>query len=126
MKTLINNRTQHSHKGNDTLKWVFVITLFFLGIGANYYWHELVWSLRFSLGLVLACVMLALVAYTKKGKAAWNFAGEARIEMRKVVWPAQKETVQVAVMIVVVVFIMAIILWCVDSSLMWIISKLTG
>lgn len=125
MKAKLNSHSAaHSH--GDLLKWALVISLLIAGIAANYHWHELIWSLRFALGIILVCIILGLAAWTKKGKAAWGFIGEARTEMRKVVWPARKETMQVAAMIVIVVILMAIILWCVDSVLMWVVSKLTG
>lgn len=125
MKAKLNNRSD-PHSRGDFLKWTLVFSLLVVGLAANYYWHDFFWSLRFALGIILVCVILGLVAWTKKGKAAWGFVGQARVEMRKVVWPARKETMQVAIMIVIVVMLMAIILWCVDSVLMWVVSKLTG
>jgi preprotein translocase subunit SecE len=114
------------HSQGDLIKWMLASALLTVGIAANYHWHDLAWSLRFAVGIILISVLLGLVVWTKKGKLAWRFAKEARTEMRKVVWPARKETTQVAIMIVIVVVLMAIILWCVDSILMWIVSKLIG
>lgn len=125
MKAKLDSRSEQHSKG-DLLKWMLVSALLIIGIGANYRWHDLVWSLRFAIGIVLVSVIVGLVAWTKKGKLAWRFTKEARTEMRKVVWPTRKETTQIAMMIVMVVMLMAIILWCVDSVLMWFVSKLIG
>jgi preprotein translocase subunit SecE len=60
------------------------------------------------------------------GKAAWEFRREAIIEVRKVVWPTRKETVQTTMVVLVVVIIMAILLWALDSMLAWAVRYLTG
>jgi preprotein translocase subunit SecE len=125
MKVKLDNRSKQYSQG-DLLKWMLASALLAIGIAANYHWHDLAWSLRFAVAIVLVSVLLGLIAWTKKGKLAWRFLKEARTEMRKVVWPTRKETIQVAIMIGIVVALMAIILWCLDSILMWVVSKLIG
>lgn len=125
MKAKLENRSKQYSQG-DLLKWMLASALLAIGIAANYHWHELAWSLRFALGIILVSALLGLVVWTKKGKLAWRFMKEARTEMRKVVWPTRQETTQVSIMIAIVVVLMAIILWCVDSILMWVVSKLIG
>jgi len=63
---------------------------------------------------------------TGKGRAAWRFFAEARAEVRKVVWPTRQETLQTSLAIFVGVFIMALILWAVDSALFALVRWLTG
>ena len=125
MKAKLDNRRKQYSQG-DLPKWMLASALLGIGIASNYHWHDLAWSLRFAVGIILVSILLGLVAWTRKGKLAWRFVKEARAELRKVVWPTRKETTQVAIMIVVVVVLMAIILWCVDSILMWVVSKLIG
>ena len=47
-------------------------------------------------------------------------------ELRKVVWPTRVETGQTTAIVVVVVLIVALILWALDSLFAWIIASLIG
>jgi len=55
---------------------------------------------------------------------AREFLGEVQIEVKKVTWPTQKETVAGTVSVVVVVAIVAVALFGVDSVLAWTMSVL--
>ena len=110
----------------DTLKWMIVLALIAIGvIGNSYYAGE---SLLYR---VLALVALASVAAgvaltTQKGAAFREMLKEARIELRKVVWPTRVETGQTTAIVVVVVLIVALVLWALDSLFAWIIASLIG
>jgi preprotein translocase subunit SecE len=56
----------------------------------------------------------------------WQFAGDARNEVRKVVWPTRQETLQTTLIVIVMVLILGIILWLFDRMLMSILRFLTG
>jgi len=45
-----------------------------------------------------------------------RFFSEVRAEARKVVWPERKETMQSTLMVVVMVLILSLFLWLVDSG----------
>ena len=51
---------------------------------------------------------------------------EARVELRKVVWPTRVETGQTTAIVIVVVLVVALILWALDSLFAWIIASLIG
>ena len=110
----------------DTLKWVIVFAFIAIGvIGNSYYAGE---SLLYR---ILALVALATVAAgvaltTQKGAAFREMLKEARIELRKVVWPTRVETGQTTAIVVVVVLIVALVLWALDSLFAWIIASLIG
>jgi preprotein translocase subunit SecE len=53
-----------------------------------------------------------------------EFLGEVQIEVKKVTWPTQKETVAGTVSVVVVVAIVSVALFGVDSVLAWTMSML--
>ena len=59
-------------------------------------------------------------------KAAWDLAKEARVEIRKVVWPSREETTQTTLIVVAVVIFVALILWGLDSGLSWLIKGIIG
>jgi len=63
---------------------------------------------------------------TEKGAWAWNLAKEARVEVRKVVWPTTQETTQTTLIVVAVVIVVALILWGLDSSLSWGVRGVIG
>ena len=63
---------------------------------------------------------------TAKGQSFFNLVKEARIEIRKVVWPTRQETTQTTLMVVAVVLVMALLLWGLDSLLGWIVSSIVG
>jgi preprotein translocase subunit SecE len=52
-----------------------------------------------------------------------KFVREVQVEAKKVVWPERKETVQATIMVVVMVLLISLFLWLVDSSLSWLVQK---
>jgi preprotein translocase subunit SecE len=63
---------------------------------------------------------------TAQGKAVIAFSKDARLELRKVVWPSRPETTQTTLMVIVLVIVMSLILWGIDTFLMWAIGWMTG
>ena len=74
-----------------------------------------------GIGLALLVALQSLV-----GKAAWAVVRDSRNELRKVVWPTRPETLQTTAIILVVVLILGIMLWGVDSLLLLALEFLTG
>ncbi|HHM05553.1 MAG TPA: preprotein translocase subunit SecE [Gammaproteobacteria bacterium] len=110
----------------DKIKWLVAALLLAGGIAAFYYFSEtsILWRV---LGLLLVGGVAAGVALqTAKGRAVLSYFAEAQVEMRKVVWPTAKETHQTTGIIMVVVVIVAVFLWGLDSFLVWSVKLLTG
>ncbi|EKD94409.1 MAG: hypothetical protein ACD_26C00065G0007, partial [uncultured bacterium] len=42
-----------------------------------------------------------------------------RIELLKVVWPKREETVKITMVVAGLVVVTSIVLWCIDSVLLW-------
>ncbi|WP_371358307.1 preprotein translocase subunit SecE, partial [Salmonella sp. E393-2] len=76
--------------------------------------------------LVLAVIAAFLALQTAKGQAFFSPAKEARVEIRKVVWPSRQETTQTTLIVVAVVLVMALLLWGLDSLLGWLVSMIVG
>jgi preprotein translocase subunit SecE len=51
---------------------------------------------------------------------------ESRAEIRRVVWPTRQEATQTTLVVGVVVFVMALILWALDWALNQLISLIIG
>jgi preprotein translocase subunit SecE len=125
METVNNNSSNSKHKfNNDILLWLLVWCLLIGGIFANYYFGELSWALRFAGWILLVCALVGLVAITDKGKKLWKFAKDARIELLKVVWPKREETMKITMVIAIMVVATSMVLWGVDTILLWLVGLL--
>ena len=110
----------------DLVKWLVVAALVLVAVVGNQFY-----SAEPILYRVLALVAVAAVAgfvafQTSKGRAFGVLLKEARIEIRKVVWPTRQETTQTTLIVVVVVLVMALLLWGLDSLLGWLVSMIVG
>lgn len=110
----------------DALKWLVVLAIVGGGIYANSYYSAIEPLYRALAGVVVAAVAVLVALQTEKGAFAWDLAKEARIEVRKVVWPTTQETTQTTLIVVVVVIFVALILWALDSSLSWGVKGVIG
>lgn len=108
----------------DWIKWLIVAVIVGAGIYANSYFAAESLLLR-TIGLLAAAGVAGwIAAQTVKGRAFVNLCLEARVEIRKVVWPSRQETTQTTIVVLIVIFIVAIILWLLDSALNGVISSL--
>jgi preprotein translocase subunit SecE len=112
--------------GYDALKWGVVLILVVLGIYGNSHFAEYSWIYRTLALLVLAIIAGVLAAQTAKGRAFMELGVEARTEIRKVVWPTREETTYTTIIVVVAVFVLALILYALDSGLSWLLKTLLG
>jgi len=80
------------------------------------------------LGIVLLGVGigLALGWTTQIGKDFVTYCQDSITETKKVVWPSRKETFQTTGIVVLFVLIMAVFLWVVDASLVYLVRILVG
>jgi preprotein translocase subunit SecE len=74
-------------------------------------------------GLALAAVMVAVSAYGRSLKQFWL---DARVELRKIVWPTRQETGQVTLAVFIFVIVAGIFFWLVDLGLAWATRFLSG
>jgi preprotein translocase subunit SecE len=74
-------------------------------------------------GLVLAAVLIAVSAY---GRSLHQFVTDARVELRKIVWPTRQETGQVTLAVFIFVIVAGIFFWLVDLGLAWATRFLSG
>jgi preprotein translocase subunit SecE len=110
----------------DTLKWLIAVLLVLAGIVANYYYHSVAWPLRLAGWIILAIIVILIALQTAKGRTFLAFSRDARMELRKVDWPTRQETIQFTIGVVIMVIIMALALWLIDSALLWIVKWVTA
>ena len=108
----------------DIAKFAISALLVACGI-AGYYWlgdSALVLRvLAVAAGLLAGA---ALAAYTAPGREFTVYAQEAVVEVKKVVWPTRKETVQTTAAVFAFVVVMALFLWISDKTLEWVLYDL--
>jgi preprotein translocase subunit SecE len=110
----------------DTFKLLLAITVLIAGI-VGFYYYEAESQLYRVLGVVfMTGVAIAISSTTNLGQNLIGFAREARMEVRKVVWPTRQETVQTTFMVIVAVIIIGIFLWLIDMLLAEAIQMITG
>ena len=77
-------------------------------------------------GILLVGLAAAVVVFftSEPGKALVAFGRDSWREVKKVVWPARKEAIQMTAYVFVFVLIMAIFLWLTDKTLEWLFYDL--
>lgn len=110
----------------DVFKLLLAIAILIAGI-VGFYYYEAESQLYRVLGVVfMAGVAIAISSTTNLGQNLIGFGREARMEVRKVVWPSRQETVQTTLMVIVAVIVIGIFLWLIDMLLAEAIQMLTG
>jgi len=110
----------------DWAKWLVALVLLLAGMIANHYYSEVSMPLRMLAWLLVVIVAGFVASRTQKGKWVLDFFRDSRSELRKVIWPTREETIQTTLVVAVMVVILALILWGMDSILLWVIGWLTG
>jgi preprotein translocase subunit SecE len=108
----------------DKLKLVFAVALLIAGI-AGYYWLAAESILLRVLSVIAGIAAGVAVALTSElGKQFVVFSRESLAEVKKVVWPTRKETMQTTAAVFAFVVVMAVFLWASDKTLEWVLYDL--
>jgi preprotein translocase subunit SecE len=103
----------------DKIKLGAGVLLVGLGVWGYYWLSDSALILRI---LAVAAGILAGAAvawWSEPGKQFAVFAGESIDEVKKVVWPTRKETMQTTAAVFAFVVVMAVFLWLTDKTLEW-------
>ena len=122
----MNTNVENKAGSLDWLKWLIVVGLLAGGVFANWYYQDEMLLLRVAGLLGIAGVAVLLALQTERGRAIWSLLKEARTEVRRVVWPSNQETTQTTLVVLLLVFVFALILWGLDALLGWIFSSIIG
>jgi preprotein translocase subunit SecE len=109
----------------DKLKLAIAAALVAAGIWA-YYWLGEGTALVLRILAVVAGVLLgaAVAWFSAPGRQFALFANESITEVKKVVWPTRKETMQTTAAVFAFVIVMAVFLWVSDKTLEWVLYDL--
>ncbi|MCV2217445.1 MULTISPECIES: preprotein translocase subunit SecE [unclassified Thauera] len=108
----------------DKLKFALALALLAAGVVGFYLLSEQPLVLRVLSVLLGVAAGIAVAWFSAPGRRFVEFAREAVVETKKVVWPSRKETVQTTGLVFAFVVVMAIFLWLTDKSLEWVLYDL--
>ena len=118
------SKTEQSTSAIDTFKLMTAVLVLLAGVVGFYYFEEESQLLRVLGMLAVAVVAFFIAASSDPGRRGLGFVKDARVEVRKVVWPTRQETLQTTVAVLFMVILVAIMLWLFDMFLGWGVSKL--
>ena len=77
-------------------------------------------------GALLACLVAAVAVFmsSELGRQFLAFGRDSVREVKKVVWPARKEAMQMTAYVFAFVVVMALFLWLTDKTLEWVFYDL--
>ncbi len=119
-------QTEVENPGLDAMKSILAVALVVCGVVVFYLYqdHSVLYRALGFLAVVVVAIMLA--STTDRGRFVLSFAKESQVEVRKVVWPTRQETMQTTLVVMVMVLVVGLILWLLDSFLLWGVKLLTG
>ena len=110
-------KAEHTTSGLDTVKLMVALSILIAGVMGFYYFEDESQLLRVIGMLAVVGIAFFIVSMTDIGRRSLGFVKDARVEVRKVVWPTRQETLQTTLAVLVMVVIVAIMLWGIDSLL---------
>ena len=116
-------KTEQTTSAIDTFKLMTAVLVLIAGVVGFYYFEDESQLLRVLGMLGVAVVAFLIAATTDKGRRSLAFVKDARIEVRKVVWPTRQETLQTTIAVLFLVILVAIMLWLFDMFLGWGVGK---
>ena len=121
-----NTEAQGSGRSLEVLKWIAVSILLVVAIVGNYYYRDFSLPLRALVVVLIIAIAGGIALITVQGKSTVAFAREARIEVRKVIWPTRQEALHTTLIVAAVTAVMSLILWGLDGILVRVVSFITG
>ena len=118
------SKTEQSSSAIDTFKLMTAVLVLIAGVVGFYYFEDESQLLRVLGMLAVAVLAFFIAASSDPGRRGLGFVKDARVEVRKVVWPTRQETLQTTIAVLFMVILVAIMLWLFDMFLGWSVSKL--
>ena len=110
----------------DWARWTTAGALLAAGVAGFYYFDDQALLYRVLGLLAIAGAAAAVLLGSAHGRRFAGFMGEARGEVRRMVWATRAETLQTSLVVFVAVLVMALFLWLLDRVLSWGVRLLLG
>jgi preprotein translocase subunit SecE len=122
----MTDQVQENATASDALKLAAGVVIVAAGIVGFYMLSELPIWLRWIvvLAALVAGSLVSLQSF--QGRTFWSFVQSSRIELRKVVWPNRQETLQVTLVVFVMIIVLGLFFWGIDTLLAFLTKWLTG
>jgi preprotein translocase subunit SecE len=108
----------------DKIKLVLAALLLAAGVAGFYYLRDAAAIVRLAAIVAGAAAGIAAAWFTAPGQQFLVFARDAVTEVKKVVWPTRKESLQTAGIVFAFVLVMAVFLWLSDKTLEFLLYDL--
>lgn len=123
---MAETKQNSGNKAVNLVLWLLVLMIIAVGVWANYHYQMVDVSLRVIGWVILVVICLGVTLLTSQGKKILGFAKASQGELRKVVWPTRPETVRMTMIVIALVILLSLIIWGLDSFLLWAVGLLTG
>ena len=121
---MATSEVQTVSTGADKAKLAAAVALVIAGLAAFYLLGKQGAIAQWG-ALVLALVAAFVVFMTSEtGKQFVAFGRDSWKEVKKVVWPTRKESIQMTLYVVAFCVVMALFLWSTDKTLEWVLYDL--
>jgi preprotein translocase subunit SecE len=117
---------QESATAVDAAKLVAGGAIAAAGIAGFYLLVDLPIWLRWIVVLAAFAAGAVVALQSYQGKTFWAFVQSSRVELRKVVWPNRQETWQVTLVVFVMVIVLGLFFWGLDTLLSFLTRWLTS
>ena len=123
----MNEQIQEQGAGrNNGMLLGLAIALVVAGVAAFYVLSGQPGWLRWLAVVAGLALGVGVFALSGNGREFWQFAQDARNELRKVVWPAKNETWMTTAVVFGFALIAGVFFWMLDLFLAWATRHLTG
>ncbi|GAA4425161.1 preprotein translocase subunit SecE [Acidovorax lacteus] len=110
--------------GADKAKLAVVIALVLASVAGFYLLAKQGVWVQWAALIVGLAVAAGVFLVSEPGKQFVAFAKDSWKEVKKVVWPTRKETMQMTAYVFAFVVVMALFLWLTDKTLEWVLYDL--
>lgn len=121
---MATSQVETVNTGADKAKLAAVVALVIASIAGFYLLGKQGVYVQWAALIVGLVAAAAVFLVSEPGRQFIAFAQDAWREVKKVVWPTRKETMQMTAYVFAFVVIMALFLWFTDKTLEWVLYDL--
>jgi len=121
---MATSQVETVYTGADKARLLAAAVLVVASIGAFYTLDKQGALAQWAILLVGLVAAAGVFFISEHGRQLTGFGRDAVTEVKKVVWPTRKETLQMTAYVFVFVAVMALFLWATDKTLEWVFYDL--
>ena len=121
---MATSQVETVNTGADKAKLAAVVALVIASVAGFYLLNKQGAVVQWAALIVGLAAAAAVFLVSESGRQFIAFAKDAWREVKKVVWPTRKETLQMTAYVFAFVVVMALFLWLTDKTLEWVLYDL--